>query len=108
MKKILIRCICIIAACATLAMSAGCSLTKTTVSSEIDETVSYVSGDKNSNTGASSGSADASSDNKGGAGNVVSGSGDNTVHNAGEINNSSEEKLKGTLELQIFVGGYGS
>ncbi len=55
-----------------------------------------------------SGSADASSDNKGGAGNVVSGSGDNTVHNAGEINNSSEEKLKGTLELQIFVGGYGS
>lgn len=108
MKKILIRCICIIAACATLAMSAGCSLTKTTVSSEIDETVSYVSGDKNSNTGASSGSADASSDNKGGAGNVVSGSGDNTVQNAGEINNSSEEKLKGTLELQIFVGGYGS
>lgn len=108
MKKILIRCICIIAACATLAMSAGCSLTKTTVSSETDETVSYVSGDKNSNTGASSGSADVSSDNKGGAGNVVSDSGDNTVHNAGEVNNSSEEKLKGTLELQIFVGGYGN
>ena len=46
MKKILIRCICIIAACATLAMSAGCSLTKTTVNSEIDETVSYIDGEK--------------------------------------------------------------
>ena len=91
----------------------GCSLTKTTVSSDIQTDISYidVSTPENSsgNAGESSAASDPSSGSKtpSSSGNVVSGSGDNSAHNAGTVDNSAEEKLTGTLELQIFVGGYG-
>lgn len=103
MKKLLIRCISIIALCGMLAVSTGCSLTKTTVNSETNETVSYIDGEK------TNGGDNASGDNgSGNAGNVVSDSGDNTAQNAGTVDNSTEKKLSGSFELQIFVGGYGS
>lgn len=84
----------------------GCNFTTTTVTSEIRSTVTYVDGD------GSVVSAPESQDSESSGGQntsgIISNIQDNTVNNAGEIDASKEEKLSGSFELQIFVGGYGS
>ena len=124
MKQNLIRvcgllCVCVL----LLGAFAGCSLTKTTRTSEVETNTSYIDGDAQT-TGTTAANGDnktpgnngnktpATPGNNGNKtpatpGNVVNGGGDNSSHDAGTVDNTTEEKLTGTLELQIFVGGYG-
>ncbi len=129
MKQNLIRvcsllCVCVL----LLGAFTGCSLTKTTRSSEVVTNTSYIDGDaQTTQTTAADGDnstpanntdkttkANGKNNNGGNPnktpakpGNVVNGGGDNSANNAGTVDNTTEEKLSGTLELQIFVGGYG-
>ncbi len=114
MKQKVIRFFSLACACMLLLGAlTGCSLTKTTVSSDIQTDISYIDVSTPDNSSGNAGESSAASDSSSGSktpsssGNVVSGSGDNSAHNAGTVDNSAEEKLTGTLELQIFVGGYG-
>ena len=128
MKQNLIRvcsllCVCVL----LLGAFAGCSLTKTTRSSEVVTNTSYIDGDAQTTGTTADGDnstpanntdkttkANGKNNNGGNGnktpakpGNVVNGGGDNSANNAGNVDNTTEEKLSGTLELQIFVGGYG-
>lgn len=93
-------------------MTTGCSLTTTTSSDIVEETVSYIDtdGDGVKDTPADnvSGGTDANSSNTSGisSGNTSVNTG--SENNAGEVDSSKEKKLTGTFELQIFTGGYGS
>lgn len=126
MKDLMIRLAGLLCVCALIPTVAGCSLTKTRVSSE----VSYTSGDIDDTSSGGTSDTSAPSDETSGTasdgkptsgkpssgtssgstsgGNVVSGGGKNDPQNAGDVDNTKEEKLTGTLELQIFTGGYGS
>lgn len=111
MKKMLIRVISVLAVFGMAVSTAGCSLTKTTVNSETDTTVSYIDGQPTGSgaDGAGDGESQSGSSASGNGGGVVSTpDGGTTSQNAGTVDNSTEEKLTGTLEMQIFVGGYGS
>lgn len=122
MKKYISRSLSVLLAVVLLLCATGCNLTTTTVTSEIRETVSYVDGnvvtkpEDNTTSGSSKPSDGSNTDNSGVSqpGNTDNpsvsqpiGSGD-TPQDAGDVDASKEKKLSGKLELQIFVGGYGS
>ncbi len=100
----------------------GCSLTTTRVTSETEQLVSYVddaSGTVSMQAGAS-GSAGQTTAQQANDGKTNATTGKESVettasgikntssNNAGRVDNKTEEKLTGSFELQIFVGGYGS
>ena len=106
MKKKYLKTLSALTVICLLITCSGCNFTTTTVTSEIRSTVTYVDGD------GSVVSAPKSQDSESSGGQntsgIISNIQDNTVNNAGEIDPSKEEKLSGSFELQIFVGGYGS
>ncbi len=92
-----------LAICLALGAS-GCSFTKTTTSDITETQVKYIDTDGDgvadtpeTESGVSSAAPSANSQ-----------VGNDKTQNIGSVDSSKEKKLKGTFELQIFSGGYGS